>query len=239
VTPDHGRPENDRPEHERIDEILAAYVLRGLSGPDAAEADRLLSDHVPGCSDCRRTLEAFQAVAGDLASAVEPVQPPDLLLARLHRELAPRRRRSVQAVAVAAGMVAVVSLAGVAVGQNLRAGRSKSRAVDMTRALDMASRPGAHLVTVGPATEISAPGSADVYLFGGKMPEAPAGRVYRVWSMGLDGSTRFLCELKIEDGMVFAHVQLDPTKVVRIVITVEAKGSQPVRPGQIAWSSAA
>jgi hypothetical protein len=232
-------PDDGRPDHDRIDEILAAYVLRGLSDPDADEADRLLSDHVPGCSDCRRTLEAFQAIAGDLASQADPLQPPDLLLARLHRELTPRRRRSVQVLAVAAGMVAVVSLAGVAVAQDLRAGRSRSRTVDITRALDMASHPGARMVTVGPATEISAPGSADVYLFGGKMPEAPSGRVYRVWSVGRDGSASYLCELKIEDGMAFAHMQFDPTKVARIVITVEAKGSQPLRPGQIAWSSAA
>jgi hypothetical protein len=231
--------ENKRPEHERIDEILAAYVLRALSGPDAAEADRLLSDHVPACSDCRRTLEAFQAVASDLASQADPVQPPDLLLARLHRDLAPPRRRSVQVLAVTAGVVAMVSLAGVAVAQDVRAGRSRSKTADIARALDTASRPGARMVTVGPATEISAPGSADVYLYGGKMPEAPSGRVYRVWSVAQDGSARYLCELKVEDGVAFAHVKLDPAGVAKIVITVEDKGSEPLRPGQVAWSSAA
>lgn len=230
---------DERPDHEHIDEILAAYVLRGLSGPDSAEADRLLSAHVPGCSDCRMTLEAFQAIAADLASQADPIRPPDLLLARLHRELAPRRRRSFRVVVVAAGVVAVVSLAGVAVAQDVRAGRNRSRAADMTRALDVASRPGARMVTVGPATEISAPGSADVFLYGGKVPEAPSGRVYRVWAVSADGSARYLGDLKVENGMAFARMQIDPAKVVKIVITVEDQGTQPIRPGQVEWSSAA
>ena len=34
-------------DHERIDELLAGYVLLSLSGEDAAEADRVLIDHVP------------------------------------------------------------------------------------------------------------------------------------------------------------------------------------------------
>jgi hypothetical protein len=34
-------------DHVRIQELLAGYVLDGLSGEDAVEADRLLSEHVP------------------------------------------------------------------------------------------------------------------------------------------------------------------------------------------------
>jgi len=42
-------------DHERIDELLAGYVLLSLSGEDAAEADRILVDHVPSCATCRAT----------------------------------------------------------------------------------------------------------------------------------------------------------------------------------------
>ena len=35
------------PDHDAIDELLAGYVLQALSGPDAADADRLLAEHVP------------------------------------------------------------------------------------------------------------------------------------------------------------------------------------------------
>ena len=60
-------------DHERIDELLAGYVLLSLEGEDAAEADRLLSEHVPGCARCRRTLADFQALSGDLALAAAPL----------------------------------------------------------------------------------------------------------------------------------------------------------------------
>ena len=46
-------------DHDRIDELLAGYVLRSLSGEDAAEADVLLFEHVPACSQCRATLNDF------------------------------------------------------------------------------------------------------------------------------------------------------------------------------------
>ena len=36
-------------DHVRIQELMAGYVLDGLSGEDAVEADRLLSEHVPSC----------------------------------------------------------------------------------------------------------------------------------------------------------------------------------------------
>ena len=48
-------------DHERTQELLAGYVVRSLSGEDAAEADRVLTDHVPGCDECRSTLDAFRA----------------------------------------------------------------------------------------------------------------------------------------------------------------------------------
>ena len=63
-------------DHEPIEELLAGYVLQGLSGEDAAEADRLLGEHVPDCEQCRDTLDAFHAVTGDLATAVAPMTPP-------------------------------------------------------------------------------------------------------------------------------------------------------------------
>src|SRR4029453_4436603 len=70
-------------DHVRIQELMAGYVLDGLSGEDAVEADRLLSEHVPSCPLCRDQLAGFQAVAGDLALAVSPAQPPDLLLPKI------------------------------------------------------------------------------------------------------------------------------------------------------------
>ena len=80
----------DPQEHDRIDELLAGYALRSLTGEDAAEADRLLSQHVPDCARCRETLLALSDTVADLALAAEPIAPPETLLPRLHRELEPR-----------------------------------------------------------------------------------------------------------------------------------------------------
>ena len=229
------------PDHDRIDELLAGYVLRGLSGEDAAEADLLLSEHVPSCLTCRQTLGEFQELTADLALDAAPMAPPETLLPRLHRELEPiaRRRRPVQLFVVAAGVVAVVGLAGLAVTQNLRASHSRSRLADISAALDMASQPGARVVRVGPAKEISGPGSEVVYLYGTGVPQAPAGEVYRVWLIGQDNKASYIGDLPIEDGVAFARLSFDASTVAAIVITVEPRDSTPDQPGQVEWSSAA
>jgi predicted anti-sigma-YlaC factor YlaD len=59
-------------DHDRIEELLAGYVLRSLSGDDAREADRLLSEHVPSCPACRATLNDFQALMGEMAPSRSP-----------------------------------------------------------------------------------------------------------------------------------------------------------------------
>jgi hypothetical protein len=228
-------------DHERVDELLAGYVLRSLSGDDAAEADVLLSEHVPDCDICRRTLSDFQELTSDLALDPLPLPPPDTLLPRLHRELEPasRRRRPMQLFVVAAGVVAFVGLAGLSVTQNLRASHSRSRLADISAALDAATLQGAKVVPVGPAKEISAPGRGDAYLYGKGVPSAPAGQVYRVWVVGLDGTFGFAGELPIEDGVAFVHLFFNPANFAGVEVTLEPADSAPGRPGQIVWQSAA
>jgi len=132
-------------DHDEIEELLAGYVLRSLSGADAAEADRLLSDHVPGCTTCRDTLDDLQRLTADLGLAATPVAPPETLLPRLHRELEPQapRRRPLQLFAVAAGVVAVVGLAGLTVSQNIRANNADVRADSLANAAQLAALPDA------------------------------------------------------------------------------------------------
>ncbi|HEV2950553.1 MAG TPA: hypothetical protein VGZ51_00485, partial [Actinomycetota bacterium] len=106
----------DPQEHDRIDELMAGYALRSLSGEDATEADRLLSQHVPDCERCRETLLAFSDTVADLAFAADPIAPPETLLPRLHRELEPRTGRPAAGrwVGVAAGMAVVLVAGGLA-----------------------------------------------------------------------------------------------------------------------------
>jgi hypothetical protein len=228
-------------DHESIDELLAGYVLRSLSGTDAAEADRLLSEHVPGCMVCHEALAGFQAVTADLALAASPLTPPDTLLPRLHRQLesVDRRRRPVQLFAAAATVVAVVGLAGLAATQGAHANRSRARIADMSAALTEASRPDASITQVGPTKEITAPGSTVVYLYGAGVPVPPSGHVYRIWLVAFDGTATFLGELPIEEGVAFARLVFDPQRVKEIRITVEPSDSAPNHPGEVAWTPAA
>lgn len=218
-------------DHEAIEELLAGYVLRSLSGEDAARADLLLSEHVPGCATCRETLAAFQAVTADLALEAVPLTPPETLLPRLHRELEPpsRRRRPMQVFAVAASVVVVAGLAGLAVSQNARANRGQKQATALRAAMDTAALPNANLVPVGPATEISAPGQEVFYLYGHGVPSPPPGMVYRVWLVS--GSTpTYVGEFVPEDGFVNLEIHFDPTSYDSLWVTVAPAGSEPVAP---------
>ncbi len=220
------------PEHARIDELLAGYVLRSLSGQDAAEADRLLSEHVPGCAGCRQTLADFQAVSADLALDATPIEPPETLLPLLHRELEPgeRRRRPVQMFAVAASVVVVAGLAGMAVTQSVRADNGRKEANALRAVMDTASLPDAHLVPVGPATEVSAPGHEFFYLYGREVPSPPPGMVYRVWLVS--GTTpTYVDEFVPDHGYVNLQVSVfDPSAYDALWVTQAPAGSEPVAP---------
>jgi Anti-sigma-K factor rskA len=229
-------------DHERIEELLAGYVLRSLSGEDAAVADELLSDHVPVCGRCRDTLADFQALSADLALDTPPVAPPETLLPRLHRELepVPHKRRTGQLLAVAASVALVAGLAGTSLTQFVRAGDRQARADEMAAALDLARQPQADLVPVGPATEISAPGADEFYLYGTGIQPPPAGSVYRVWLVSDTGAPpTYAGELPYEDGVVFLKVTFDPASFTGLDVTVEPSDSAPSAPGPVVWSAAA
>ena len=161
-------------DHERIDELLAGYVLLSLSGEDAAEADRILAEHVPSCARCRATLNELQAVSGDLALAAAPVDPPETLLPRIHRAidevpLAGRTPRRGALVAVAASAVALVALGGLSLVLGNRLSDAQTRAGTALEILSAMRSPGAQPVHVTPQdetppesgmVEVSAPTSA-------------------------------------------------------------------------------
>ena len=225
-------------DHETIDALLAGYVLGGLTGDDAAVADRILTDHVPSCPVCRDTLAAFRDVTADLALSADPLTPPDTLLPRLHRELEPRtgRRRPMQALAVAAGVVAVVGLAGLTISQGMRASDANATAEDLRQAAAIALRPDADLVPVGPVHEVSAPGMTEFYVVGTACPEPPPDSVYRLWLVA-DGDATFVTDFRPEDGNVILAVPFDPSRYDDVWISVEPAGSEPTVPSADRWQA--
>ena len=225
--------------HEVMQELLAGYALRSLAGEDAVAADRLLVEHVPGCSDCRRTLEAFQLVSADLALDTDPVTPPETLLPRLHREMGPqaRRRRPFYLVAVAASVAAAVTLGGFAISEGSRANRAQSR-LELTRqALDFAALHNADMTPVGPATEVSAPGIQEFYLYGSGVPTPAPGFVYALWAVKGSEAT-LLGDFMPEDGFIGIRLDLDPSAYDRLLVTEEQVDSTPSTPGPTKWVSA-
>lgn len=225
-------------EHEAIEELLAGYALRALSGEDARQADQLLSDHVPTCATCRGTLTGFQDALGDLALAPDPISPPETLLGRLHRELGPpaRGRRPMTVFAVAASVVAVVGMAGLAVSQGVRASQAQKRVALVQDAIDTARQPDATRVPVGPMTEIARPGLQEFYIYGNGVPDPPPGMVYRLWLGSGSGFTPMVDFLP-EDGVVILHVAFDPSQFDRIEITQEPTGSVASQPGRVVWAA--
>jgi hypothetical protein len=226
--------------HEWIEELLAGYVLRSLSGEDAVVADRLLSEHVPVCPICRDTLAAFQGVAGEMGLATTPVKPPDLLLPRMHDSLADaplRRRRPVSIWAVAASFVAVLGLAGWNVTLGLRANDAEHRATTLANAVDVATRSDSSQVflhpssstTSSPMQEVSAPGVEEIYFLGHGIPDPAPGHVYRIW-FGRGGRFVPRGTFVPDGGTVEFEVRINPNLYDEIVITEDMAGSIPTQP---------
>ena len=235
--------------HERIEELLAGYVLRSLSDEDAADADRLLATHVPTCVTCRRLLHELTETAADLAFAAEPVDPADTLLPRLHRELEPRdgRRWSGRTGLVAGVAVAVVAV-GIAFSQGLRLLDLERRSDLVGEMLQYLQQPGATTdpltaasdgAAEEPMAEVVAPEAEHFFLVGTDVPPPPAGAEYGVWlSDGVEAV--YVGELPWGPGVRIVKVPFDRSRFDRVVVTVEAASDDaPADPGAPVWEAAA
>jgi Anti-sigma-K factor rskA len=238
----------DPVDHETVEELMAGYALRALTGEDAREAERLLSEHVPGCLRCRRTLLAFSDTVADLALAADPVAPPEPLLPRLHRSLEPRggRRPIGRWVAIAAGLAVVLVAGGVAVSQGLRAGNLQERNELFAQALRLSQRPDADTAPLteadatepAPVSTVSAPDVDHFFLIGSDVPPPPSGFVYGVWlSDGVDAV--FAGSFLPMQGVTVVRVPFDRFRFDRVLVTVEMSGDIAEEPGSAVWEAVA
>jgi hypothetical protein len=231
-----------REEHERIDELLAGHVLRSLSGEDAAEADRLLAEHVPSCLQCRRTLAAFEGVAGDLALSVDPLAPPDLALARIHRSLdgpsaGPRRRGALAGFAATA--VVIVALGGLTLAMMSRAQVAEARTETAIELASLMTSPGVSPGLVQPQDaapsnsdffQVAAPDIRRMYLAARLCPDPAPGHAYQLW-LGSDGEFTPYGEMFLpDDGLVLLELTVDVSVYDEVWITEEVAGTEPITP---------
>jgi hypothetical protein len=232
-------------DHERIEQLLAGYALLALSGEDAAEADRLLAEHVPSCVSCRRTLTEFRSLAGDLALAADPVDPPDLLLARLHAGIDDvpfsRRRATGRAswIAIAAGVVALVAMGGlsfVSMGRANQAEDERSLAIEL---LSLMHSPGVEPVRVEPEgaapassgfVGVAAPDVRKLYIVADVCPDPAPGHAYQLW-LGAHGSFRPMGPMFVpRSGSVLIELTVDVSRYDEVWITEEPAGEPPTTP---------
>jgi len=239
------RPDGD---HEAIDQLLAAHVLRSLDGEDEREAERLLADHVPGCHRCRRILAEFQSLADELALAVSPADPPRLLLPRLREELRPgvpvgrpALRRGVGSWLTAAAAIALIGLTAWNAVLNNRLGDATDRQADLARVTRLMAQPDAKKVPLqgnrAPSTVLLGYREAEVALFGTDVRPPAPGSVYRLW-LGDRESFRHVVDFTPEDGLVIVLLEFDPRQFDRILVTEESTddpGSAPA--GPLRWSA--
>jgi hypothetical protein len=238
-------------EHERIEELLAGYALLSLSGEEADEADRLLTDHVPSCVTCRRLLGSFQGLTGDLALAVDPIPVPELVSAQIRRQIedAParaRRTRRAPVVAVAASVAALVAMGGLSFSMASRASRAESRTATAIELLSAMRSPGVSPVRVDPQGStpaessflgVPAPDVRRFYLVADLCPEPSPGHAYQLW-LGQNGSFTPVGEMFVpRDGVVLLELTVDAARYDEVWITQELTGLPPETPteGDRSW----
>lgn len=227
-------------EHDRNLELLAGYALIALEGPDADEADRLLSDHVPWCLTCRTALADFRDLTGDLGLAAA-ADPPDLVLARIRRgldDVPVRRRRGVGMVAVVASVAALLGMAGFSLSLGSRATRAEAERGTALEVLNAMRQPGADPValqassagTVGQLVEVSGAEGELMYLYGDEVPEPAEGNAFQLW-LGNAGTFEPVGEPFVpQAGVVLLRLTVDPTRYDEILITEEPLGVEPEDP---------
>jgi anti-sigma-K factor RskA len=231
------------PDHDAIDELLAGYVLGALSGPDAAELDRLFVEHVPGCATCRETVRSFQELTGELAVSVDEVPPPDMLLPRLQRDLGPRRTRRMPSwsggriAATVAAVVVAVGVAGVLVGGGGNGGDPVLANADLSRIQTIKDAQGTTTTDYREVEQVTPADREETYVIGTSVPAPPAGMTYRLWAIGSDGVATYIGDFLPIEGVVALEIHVDPT-TIDLRFTIEPAGSHPVTPGQPAWSAA-
>ena len=233
-------------DHERIDELLAGYVLLSLSGEDAAEADQVLVDHVPSCARCRATLSELQAVSGDLALAAPPVDPPETLLPRLHRAmddvpLAGRTRRRGALIAVAASAVALVAMGGLSLVLGSRLSNAETRTGTALEILSAMRSPGASPVNVTPQdqtppdsgmVEVSAPDIRTPLHRRGVLSQSRPPVTRTSCGSGATGSGRrsARCSGRTTGSCSSRSPDVDVSQFDEVWITQEAVGPTPTEP---------
>jgi hypothetical protein len=213
---------------------------------------------VPSCLSCRQTVREFREVTGDLALSADPVAPPDLVLARIHRGMddVPVARPSAGGwarrgamVAFAASLVGLVAMGGLSFVMAGRASRADDRTTTALEVLSLMRSPGVNPVSVDPQgstpkeTEFLGVPASNVrrlYVTARLCPDPSAGHAYQLW-LGSDGDfAPFGRMFTPTNGFVLLELTVDVSRYDEIWITEEIAGPAPAAPstGGRSWRAA-
>jgi hypothetical protein len=191
--------------HSEYEELAAGYVLGALEPDD----EHVFQRHLDGCSICEANVRELEAVAGELAHAVPPVDPPDTLWAGIRREIRPEARRGAipqlpsgpgpggpgrrllpgLAAAAAVLLVVVLSLWNLSLRDQNAVYRERVAALE--RAARLANDPNAALVTLNASDGASGARAAVIasspqdrgVLLVQDLPPLQRGRIYELWGV--------------------------------------------------------
>jgi anti-sigma-K factor RskA len=193
--------------HSEFEELAAGYVLGALEPDD----EHVFQQHLGGCPVCEASVRELEAVAGELAYAVPPVDPPDTLWAGIRRQIRPeaarrpaippvpapgagtggRRLRLLPALATAAAVLLVVVLSLWNLNLRDQNALYRARVAALEQAAQLANDPTASLVALDKgtaaaearATVISSSRKDRGVLLVQDLPPIQRNRVYELWRL--------------------------------------------------------
>jgi anti-sigma-K factor RskA len=191
--------------HSEYEELAAGYVLGSLEPDD----EHAFTRHLGGCAICEANVRELEAVVGELAYAVPPVDPPDTLWAGIRRQIRPeaarrgaiptvapgarvggRRLRLLPGLAAAAAIVLVVALSLWNLSLRDQNAVYRDRVAALERATQLANDPNASLITLdnpagsaAQATVIASSPQDRGVLLVEDLPPLQRGRVYELWGI--------------------------------------------------------
>ncbi|HEY9805370.1 MAG TPA: anti-sigma factor [Candidatus Obscuribacterales bacterium] len=231
---------------ERLEELLAGYVLGNLSSEEAEELQKILVEH----PEFRDELHHLQQALEVLPYALPESFPVSALRSNLletaslknNARSTPKTkiiRFSLPWKQLAGGLAAALVLVFCVDNYRLRQQAVSQQAL-IARQKDviaMLQQPNTHLVSLKglePAAAASGsivitPGESNIVLVLQNLPILPAGQFYYLWSV-VEGKKILWGQFKANSqGRVFVKLVPPSSEMTALVVTVES-GSQPERP---------
>jgi anti-sigma-K factor RskA len=228
--------------HSEYEELAAGYVLGALEPDD----EHVFQRHLDGCTSCGANVRELEAVVGELAYAVPPVDPPDTLWAGIRREIGPeaappepaaapgrtdraggRRLRLLPGLAAAAAILLVVVLSLWNLNLRNENATYRDRLAALERATQLANDPDASLVAMDDAaapagaraTVIASTRQDRGVLLVENLPPLQRDRVYELWGAP-DGNFDLA-----EKALVFVPLRRPGTQTLQFEV--------PIQPGTV------